>query len=151
MIEVVANDVRDLRLAAGMTQDALAAASGVAQPNIAAYESGRRGPSASTLARLRAAAAPRPSLVIDRHREEMRRLVAHHRGSRARIIGSVARKTDRSGSDLDLVVRFDDGASLYDLVELREDLRDLLGFDVDVVSERALAVSASVPTDSVPL
>lgn len=147
----VAPDVRILRLAAGLTQDALAAASGVAQPNIAAYESGRRRPSKATMARLRSAAPPRPSAVVTQHRDEIRRLVAHHRGSDARIIGSVARGTDRSGSDLDLVVRFSDDASLYDLVELREDLHDLLGVDVDVLSERAMAAADLSIKDSVPL
>ena len=41
------------------------------------------------------------------------------------------------------LVRFDDGASLYDLVELRDDLEVLLGIPVDVVSERGLRDSAA--------
>lgn len=132
------SEVSELRRRAGMTQDALATASGVAQPNIAAYETGRRRPSRATLARLRAAAVPRPSAALDDHREHVGRLVAEHRGRNPRVFGSVARGTDRAGSDLDLLVRFDDDASLYDLVELKEDLQELLGVGVDVISEAGL-------------
>ena len=57
------NEVRDLCLAAGLTQDKLAERSGVAQPNIAAYETGHRSPSASMLNRLRVVAKPRPSTI----------------------------------------------------------------------------------------
>ena len=60
--------VRDLRAAAGLTQDELATRSGVAQPNIAAYETGQRTPSAAMLNRLRSAAKPRPSVVLAEHR-----------------------------------------------------------------------------------
>ena len=38
-------------------------------------------------------------------------------------------------SDVDLIVRFDPGASIFDLVGLATDLGELLGVRVDVVSE----------------
>ena len=53
-------------------------------------------------------------------------------------LGIAAYGTDHAGSDVDLLVRFDDDASLYDLVELREKLEKLLGVGVDVVSEGGL-------------
>ena len=44
--------LRQARLKAGMTQEELAARSGVAQPNIGAYETGRRKPSAAMVHRI---------------------------------------------------------------------------------------------------
>jgi transcriptional regulator with XRE-family HTH domain len=49
---VASRFVRDLRRSAGLSQRALAAASGVPQPTIAEIESGRREPSLSLLSRL---------------------------------------------------------------------------------------------------
>lgn len=135
------NEVLELRRRAGMTQAALAHASGVPQPNIAAYESGRRTPSRTTLERLRAAAKPLPAHVLREHRSAVVDLVHRHHAAEPRVFGSVARGEDRRGSDVDLVVRFEPGASLFDLVELREDLLQLLGVDVDVVSEAGLGRS----------
>ena len=97
------SDVLELRRRAGKTQAALAAASGVAQPNIAAYETGRRAPSRATPARLRAATRPRPSTVVAEHRAAIARLVQRHHASNPRIFGSTARGTDTPDSDLDLL------------------------------------------------
>ena len=44
--------LREARLAAGLTQAGLAARTEVPQPNISAYESGRRSPTVRTLVRL---------------------------------------------------------------------------------------------------
>lgn len=132
------NVVRALRIAAGLTQDELAERTGVAQPNIAAYERGQRTPSAAMLARLRAAAKPRPSKVLAEHRDDIIRLVAKHKASNVRIFGSVARGEDVSGSDLDFLVRFDDDADVFDLAELVTSLEELTGLRVDVISERGL-------------
>ena len=41
-------------------------------------------------------------------------------------------------SDIDLLVEFDSGSSLFDLVRLKADLADVLGRVVDVVSVGAL-------------
>ncbi len=54
------------------------------------------------------------------------------------IFGSYARGEQREGSDLDLLVHFLEGASLFDLVELGEFLEEKLGLKVDIVSDRAI-------------
>ena len=132
------SEVRELRVAAGLTQDELAARSGVAQPNIAAYENGQRTPSASMLQRLRAVAHPRPSVVLARDRQAIVDLARAHKAHRVRVIGSTARGEDVSGSDIDLLVRFDPDADAFDLADLTADLEELTGLSVDVVSERGL-------------
>lgn len=55
-----------------------------------------------------------------------------------RIFGSVARGDNIETSDLDLIVRFDPGRTLFDHGGLLMDLRELLGMKVDVVDEGAL-------------
>lgn len=137
------SEVRDLRLAAGLTQDELAVRSGVAQPNIAAYESGQRTPSAGMLKRLRAAAKPRPSVVLAKHRRDIIALARRHKASKVRVFGSAARGEDVSGSDIDLLVRFAPDADVFDLADLTAELEELTGLHVDVVSERGLRAGRS--------
>ncbi len=132
------NDVLDIRRRAGLTQAALAKRSGVAQPNIAGYENGTRRASKAMLQRLRDAAAPRPSLVLRRHRKEVLEIARRHKASDVRVFGSVARGEDVSGSDLDLLVTLAPEADVFDLADLTLALQDLLGVKVDVVSERGL-------------
>lgn len=54
------------------------------------------------------------------------------------IFGSYARGEQNKYSDIDILVRFYEGATLFDLVGLSDLLEDKLKIKVDVVSERAL-------------
>ncbi len=54
------------------------------------------------------------------------------------MFGSTARGEDRPDSDLDLLVDFDQGSSLFDILHLTRELEDLLGRSVDVVSTGGL-------------
>ena len=132
------DEIRRLRLAAGLTQAELAARSGVAQPNIAAYESGQRTPSATMLSRLRHAAPPRPSAVIAEKRGQIIAVAKEHKAENVRVFGSVARGEDTSGSDIDLLVTLAPDATVFDLAELTVELEDLTGLHVDVVSDGGL-------------
>jgi len=133
-----AAQIRAARLRAGLTQQQLAELSGVRQPNIAAYELGRRRPSQSMLKRLLHAARPRPSAALEANRAAIRDVAARHHAYDIRVFGSVARHTDSSDSDLDLLVTFDENATLLDHAKLIDDLQDLLGLPVDVVSSASL-------------
>jgi len=55
-----------------------------------------------------------------------------------RFFGSVARGEPGPESDIDLLVKMEEGRSLLDLSALVLDLKDLLGAKVDVVSEDGL-------------
>lgn len=133
------NVVRSIRLAAGLTQAQLARRVGTSQPSIAAMESGQRNPSPAMLARLRAVAKPRPSRVLAERRAAVLALAGDHKATDVRVFGSVARGEDVSGSDIDLLVRFEADADIFDLADLVASLEDLTGLDVDVVSEAGLA------------
>lgn len=130
--------VAQIRQRAGLTQQQLADLSGVAQPNIAAYERGTRRPSAKMLARLEAVAKPRPSVVLAQHKADIEELASKHKALEIKVFGSVARGDDHPGSDVDLLVTFAPDASLFDQAELAQDIEDILGVHVDVVSEGGL-------------
>lgn len=152
MVDSFGADLRARRLRLGLTQRELAARSGVAQPVIAAAETGRRGIGPEGRARLDAALRVRPSEVLDRHRAAVRDAVGRHHGHDALVIGSVARGDDTPDSDVDLMITFDEGTDLVDVLDLTDELEELLGTKVDVVSGRvAGAVSAHARRDAVPL
>lgn len=54
------------------------------------------------------------------------------------IFGSYARGEQKKGSDVDILVRFLRGATLFDFVGLSNFLEERLDLKVDVVSERAV-------------
>ena len=147
-----ADELRTLRHAAGLSQRALAARTGISQPNIAAYESGRRAPSAPIEARLlRALRVPTLSR-IQRSRDAI--LAAAGRGmvENIRVFGSVARGNADEGSDLDLLVRPLRGASLIELAAFAAEVEEMLGIRVDVVSDRSTSpIVARIAAEAVPL
>lgn len=136
-----------------MSQSQLARAARVPQPNLSAYENGRRVPSAEVLDRIRRALSGRPSKRLEQHRDSVRALVARHHATSPRVFGSVARGEDEPGSDVDLLVEFSDEASLLDEIGLRLALADLLQVDVDVVAADTLRgpMRDRVLAEAVPL
>lgn len=126
-------DIRAERTAAGVSQSELARAANVSQPNLSAYENGRRSPSPEVLARISRALQTRPSSRLDAHREAIRMIVDQYHAINPRVIGSVARGEDGIDSDLDLLVEFTEEASLLDEVGLRLAVSELLQVDVDVI------------------
>ena len=68
-------------------------------------------------------------------REEILSCAAEHGAGDVRVFGSIARGDAEAESDIDLLVRMEPGRSLLDLVGLWQDLEDLLGTHVDVLSE----------------
>src|SRR5699024_943405 len=57
------------------------------------------------------------------------------------VFGSVARLEDNSASDIDLLVEFENGRSLFDLIRFKQEVEDLLNTKVDVVTENAIHLS----------
>ncbi len=54
------------------------------------------------------------------------------------VFGSFVRNEQKQTSDIDLLVRFLEGASLFDFIGLANFLEDKLDLKVDIVSERAV-------------
>ncbi|WP_338114636.1 helix-turn-helix domain-containing protein [Paenarthrobacter ureafaciens] len=143
------NVVRELREAAGLSQAELALRSGVAQPNIAAYETGRRRASASMLQRLRAAAQPLPHDALANHRHELADLASRYGLSNVRVFGSAARGTDRPGSDLDVLVTRSPGVGLLTIAAFAAAASELLGVEVDVVTDGGLRPDHEILTTAI--
>jgi uncharacterized protein len=71
-------------------------------------------------------------------REDILRIAKNYGAYNVRVFGSVARGEADSESDIDLLVNMEPGRSLLDLCGLLADLEDLLGCNVDVVTEDGL-------------
>lgn len=76
--------------------------------------------------------------LVEAKRDQINDLVRRHRGRAVALFGSVARGDDTPESDVDFLVEFDRGSSLFDLMDLQEALQELLGLPVDVVSAGGL-------------
>lgn len=146
-------ELKELRVTAGLTQREVSERSGVPQPNISAYEAGRRTPSPEVRSRLENAIKGRLAGRVSRHRSRIHALAAQHHARDPQVFGSVARGEDGPGSDLDILVSFTDDASLLDEVGLRLDLEDLLQSRVDLVGADSLrgAVRDRVLREAVPI
>lgn len=76
---------------------------------------------------------------LDQHRAQIIRVASAHGARDVRVFGSFARDAQRTESDLDLLIDLERGRTLLDLVAIKQDLEDLLGRDVDVVTQRSLS------------
>jgi len=132
----VGEELRRRRRDAGLSQRQLAQRANVPQPNIAAYESGRRAPAVETLDRLTAALTVPTLDRVRAVRDVIIRTAASRNLDNVRVFGSVARGHASSGSDVDLLVHPSPEASVFDLAGFMAEVEDLLGVTVDVVSDR---------------
>lgn len=59
------------------------------------------------------------------------------------LFGSVLRDDFSTESDVDLLVKFHENSehSLFDMVKMKDELQQLLGTNVDIVSRRAIEMS----------
>lgn len=130
--------LRRARSEAGWTQHDLERATGIRQSTIAAYETGRRAPGQDACRRILTSIGLRPSDLLDRHRDEVRRALAELGITDARVFGSVARGDDDEGSDVDILLTPPHGADFVDMAALDARLEQIIGTDVDIVSVRSL-------------
>jgi predicted nucleotidyltransferase len=77
--------------------------------------------------------------VVLRHQADIRRIALLHGARTIRVFGSSARGAARDDSDVDLLVDLEPGRSLLDLIAIKQDLEDVLGRSVDVVTEAGLS------------
>lgn len=90
---------------------------------------------------------------LRRRRNEILALAERYRTGDVRVFGSVARGQSTERSDLDLLVKTKPGCSLLDLGGLLEDLKELLGCPVDLVTEDGLKprLRETVLREAIPL
>lgn len=74
-----------------------------------------------------------PSEILERHREDIRRIVSRYHGANPRVFGSVARGEARDNSDIDILIDPMPGMTLMDQGAIAALLEDVLQAHVDVV------------------
>ena len=91
--------------------------------------------------------------LLQEKREDILRIASRRGASNVRVFGFVARGEADSKSDIDLLVDMEPGRSLFDLGGLLMDLQELLGHNVDVVTERGLRerIRERVLKEAIPL
>lgn len=118
-------------------------ASGIASMAKQAHNTNRGEPESGEPAMLiRTASFPVGAIITLRdlraRRDAILDLAARRGATNVRVFGSVARGGAGPDSDVDLLVEFASDRSLLDQVALIQDLTELLGHRVDVVSDRGL-------------
>jgi uncharacterized protein len=79
------------------------------------------------------------SKILQDKREEILRIARAHGAQNVRVFGSVSRGEAGTESDVDLLVKLEPGRSLLDLIAIKQELEDLLGREVDLVTEDAVS------------
>jgi len=82
----------------------------------------------------------KPSTALANHREIIKQTTLRFHAANPRIFGSVLYGVDKDGSDLDLLVDTLPNTTLFDLGGLQEELEELLGVPVDVLTPDDLPV-----------
>ena len=91
--------------------------------------------------------------LLKNKKTEIFRLAQVHGARNVRVFGSVARGEANPSSDVDFLVQFEQGRSLFDRIGLMQDLEELLGRRVDVVTDKNLHwyIRSRVLEEAVPL
>jgi uncharacterized protein len=77
--------------------------------------------------------------VVRRFRHEILDLAARHGARHVRVFGSIARGDDRPDSDVDFLVDVEPGRTLLDMIAFEQDLHDLLGRKIEVLTDGGLS------------
>lgn len=92
--------------------------------------------------------------LVAQKREEILALAEKRGMSEPRLFGSVARGDDGPDSDIDFLIRREPGTDPFELIELKEELEELLGCRVDLLTEHPWMrerLRSSILRDAVPV
>jgi predicted nucleotidyltransferase len=77
--------------------------------------------------------------VLQSRREEIMGIAQRYGAKNVRVFGSRARGEARPNSDFDILVTVGEHTSLLDIIAIKQDLEDLLGSTVHVVTDDAIS------------
>jgi predicted nucleotidyltransferase len=143
--------LRSARLAARLTQVALARRVGTSQSRLSSYENGSIIPNPSTKKRLLQATRRLPSEIVDEKRETIIEIAAKNGLSNVRVFGSVARLDDTFESDIDLLVTPSSETSLLELSAFLLAIEEITGREVDVLSDRSVPPESEILREALAL
>lgn len=91
--------------------------------------------------------------TLQSKREDILKIATKYGAFNVRIFGSVARREADVESDVDFLVDMEPGRSLFDMGGLLMELKEILGCDVDVVTENGLRqrIRERVLSEAIPL
>ena len=76
--------------------------------------------------------------IIEQLRQQLPTLTTRYRVQTLGVFGSYVRQEQQPGSDIDVLVTFEEPPSLLQFIELENELTDRLGIKVDLVMRDAL-------------
>lgn len=79
------------------------------------------------------------SSIIKNKREDIMNIAQKYGAKNVRVFGSMARSEEDMDSDLDIIVEMESGSSLLDIIAIKQDIEELLGRKVDVVTEASIS------------
>ena len=90
---------------------------------------------------------------LKEYKNEILKIAFLHGAKNIKVFGSVARGEENQNSDVDFVVEMSKGKTVLNRIALMQDLKKLLGQDVDVVTYKSLKerVRNSLIKDAVEL
>jgi len=77
-------------------------------------------------------------IINARNKKRMMEIFKEYGVTKAAVFGSFARGEEKKSSDIDLLIKMEDGRTLFDLGGLKVDLEELFGRKVDLVEYEAL-------------
>ncbi len=95
----------------------------------------------------------KPSISVEKHRDQVREILDRAGMRNPKIFGSAARGDDIEKSDLDILIEAPSGTTLYDLARVELELEAVLGCKVEVLTRGFLApdVAENVDADLTPI
>ena len=93
------------------------------------------------------------SPIVQNKRDDILRIATQYGASNVRVFGSVARGEAGPESDIDVLVQLEPGRSLLDIVAIKQELEELLGHKVDVLTEASISpyLRERILTDAIRL
>ena len=90
---------------------------------------------------------------LHRLQDEIYQIARKHNAEKVYVFGSCARKEETPESDVDLLVDFNQEATLFDQMDIQDEIQTLLNCKVDIVSIRGLHpyIERRVLAEAVPL
>ena len=75
---------------------------------------------------------------ISTKRKEIMQLASQYGVVSIKLFGSVSKNEHNSESDIDFLVEFEENRTLFDLISLKDELENLLGKSVDLVTKESI-------------
>lgn len=77
--------------------------------------------------------------LLEEKRKEIKSIAGKFGAGNIRVFGSMARDEATANSDVDILIELEEGHDLLDIIAIKQELEELLGRPVDVVTEASVS------------